>query len=94
MLRLDSLRGASAVAILLGAGLAAGAAQAQDANEVAEVIVTGSYIRGTPEDAALPVDVLSAQVGGKAAAKPATTRKAAAKPAAKAPAKRAVRKAA
>ncbi|MDP3633581.1 TonB-dependent receptor [Phenylobacterium sp.] len=61
MLRLDSLRGASAVAILLGAGLAAGAAQAQDANEVAEVIVTGSYIRGTPEDAALPVDVLSAQ---------------------------------
>ena len=38
------------------------------------------------------IDVLSAQVGGKAAAKPATTRKSAAKPAAKAPAKRAVRK--
>ena len=24
-----------------------------------EVVVTGSYIRGTPEDAALPVDVIS-----------------------------------
>ena len=40
------------------------------------------------------IDVLSAQVGGKAAAKPAAARKSAAKPAAKAPAKRAVRKAA
>jgi len=28
---------------------------------VEEVIVTGSYIRGTPEDAALPVDVISAE---------------------------------
>ena len=36
------------------------AALAQERNEVAEVvIVTGSYIRGTPEDAALPVDVIS-----------------------------------
>ena len=26
---------------------------------IEEVIVTGSYIRGTPEDAALPVDVIS-----------------------------------
>jgi iron complex outermembrane receptor protein len=35
-------------------------ALAQDVSEVAEVvIVTGSYIRGTPEDAALPVDVIS-----------------------------------
>lgn len=35
-------------------------ALAQDTSEVAEVvIVTGSYIRGTPEDAALPVDVIS-----------------------------------
>jgi hypothetical protein len=36
-------------------------ALAQETSEVAEVvIVTGSYIRGTPEDAALPVDVISA----------------------------------
>src|SRR5688572_7197942 len=35
-------------------------ALAQDVSEVAEVvIVTGSYIRGTAEDAALPVDVIS-----------------------------------
>ena len=35
-------------------------ALAQETNEVAEVvIVTGSYIRGTAEDAALPVDVIS-----------------------------------
>lgn len=35
-------------------------ALAQEVSEVAEVvIVTGSYIRGTPEDAALPVDVIS-----------------------------------
>ena len=62
MLKSDCLRGASAAAILLGAGLSATGAWAQDsAGEVAEVIVTGSYIRGTPEDAALPVDVLSAQ---------------------------------
>jgi iron complex outermembrane receptor protein len=36
-------------------------ALAQETSEVAEVvIVTGSYIRGTAEDAALPVDVISA----------------------------------
>src|SRR4030095_4127645 len=35
-------------------------ALAQDTSEVAEVvIVTGSYIRGTAEDAALPVDVIT-----------------------------------
>jgi len=38
------------------------------------------------------IDALSAQVGGKTAAKPAAARKSAAKPAAKAPAKRAARK--
>jgi iron complex outermembrane recepter protein len=37
-------------------------ALAQETSEVAEVvIVTGSYIRGTPEDAALPVDVISSE---------------------------------
>jgi len=34
-------------------------AAAQD-NTLQEVVVTGSFIRGTPEDAALPVDVISA----------------------------------
>ena len=29
--------------------------------EVQEVVVTGSLIRGTPEDAALPVDVVGAE---------------------------------
>jgi len=35
---------------------------AQDTSEVAEVVVvTGSYIRGSAEDAALPIDVISAE---------------------------------
>ena len=43
-------------------GLAAtAAAQSSAPPEVEEVVVTGSFIRGTPENAALPVDVLSAQ---------------------------------
>jgi iron complex outermembrane receptor protein len=33
----------------------------QASNSLDEVIVTGSYIRGTPEDAALPVDVITAE---------------------------------
>lgn len=58
----ERLAGVSALAIVLGAGLGVTTAQAQTAaNEVTEVIVTGSFIRGTPEDAALPVDVVSAQ---------------------------------
>jgi len=44
-------------------------ALAQETSEVAEVvIVTGSYIRGTAEDAALPVDVISAEELEKAGA--------------------------
>ena len=35
------------------------AAHAQDADNN-EIVVTGSLIRGTPEDAALPVDVFTA----------------------------------
>lgn len=43
-------------------GIHAGSANAAESQRVIEeVIVTGSYIRGTPEDAALPVDVISAQ---------------------------------
>lgn len=54
------LRSASALATLLAAGFA-GAAYAQDSTTVEEVVVTGSFIRGTPEDAALPVDVVSGE---------------------------------
>ena len=47
--------------MLIAAGFASGwvipAFAEQEAIE--EVVVTGSYIRGTPEDASLPVDVLS-----------------------------------
>src|SRR5687768_8611761 len=46
--------GVSALVLIL----AVGQAQAQ---EVSEVVVTGSLIRGTPEDAALPVDTISSE---------------------------------
>lgn len=52
---------ASAMAALFALA-ASGQAQAQaqtSPTEVGEVVVTGSFIRGTPEDAALPVDVIS-----------------------------------
>ena len=65
MTKRSYFRGGSflAVALLLGA---AGSASAQstadrDATDVEEVVVTGSFIRGTPEDAALPVDVIGAE---------------------------------
>src|SRR6185295_447698 len=55
----------SVLAAVLALGLAGGArAQAQtetkDDSTVAEVVVTGSFIRGTPEDAAQPVEVIGA----------------------------------
>ena len=37
----------------------ASAAFAVSAQDIEEVVVTGSYIKGTPEDAALPVDVIT-----------------------------------
>ncbi|MEW5683411.1 MAG: TonB-dependent receptor [Pseudomonadota bacterium] len=52
------------MAVALAVGITAPAAaqsQAQTTNEIEEVVVTGSFIAGTPEDAALPVDVLSAK---------------------------------
>ena len=52
-----------AVAISLGitqAAAAQAAASKPAASEVSEVVVTGSYIAGTPEDAAQPVDVIGA----------------------------------
>ena len=50
-----------AVAFTLGMAASAAAQTTRSATDVEEVVVTGSYIAGTPEDAALPVDVLSAQ---------------------------------
>ncbi|MDP3175145.1 MAG: hypothetical protein Q8M88_12005 [Phenylobacterium sp.] len=50
----------SALAICALASLWGATAYAQDDSEVSEVVVTGSFIAGTPEDAALPVDVIGA----------------------------------
>jgi iron complex outermembrane receptor protein len=55
MLKSRYFCGGSILAVALAFG---GAAAAQDAT-VEEVVVTGSFIAGTPEDAALPVDVIS-----------------------------------
>lgn len=60
------LRHSCALGVLAIAGLAATPVMAQDASDDAgaddenRIVVTGSFIRGTPEDAALPVDVFSA----------------------------------
>ncbi|WP_374576516.1 TonB-dependent receptor domain-containing protein [Phenylobacterium sp.] len=48
--------GGSLLAVALA--FSGGAAMAQDSTTVEEVVVTGSFIAGTPEDAALPVDVI------------------------------------
>jgi iron complex outermembrane receptor protein len=57
--------GGSALAVILAFGLnhsaAAQAAKPAAPTEVQEVVVTGSYIAGTPETAAQPVDVIGAQ---------------------------------
>jgi len=59
MLKRSYLYGGSALAVALAMGAAMpAAAQSTDATVVEEVVVTGSFIAGTPEDAALPVDVL------------------------------------
>jgi iron complex outermembrane receptor protein len=57
------LYASSALAITVGLGLttpaaAQGSASASN-NQVEELVITGSLIRGTPEDAALPVDVIT-----------------------------------
>jgi iron complex outermembrane receptor protein len=65
MKRTVFLRGGSSLA--LAVALTTGVAHAQQAKpdtgptEVEEVVVTGSFIRGTPEDAALPVEVIGAE---------------------------------
>ena len=54
--------GGSLVAVAIAMGFAApAAAQSSDSSTVQEVVITGSFIRGTPEDAALPVDVIGAE---------------------------------
>ena len=51
-----------ALAAFAGMAVQAQAQEApQSASEVDEIVVTGSYIRGTPEDAALPVEVFTAE---------------------------------
>jgi outer membrane receptor protein involved in Fe transport len=64
MARLNLRAGCALVALISGMGWAS-TAQAQTAAadksmEDAEIIVTGSFIRGTREDAAVPVDVFTA----------------------------------
>ncbi len=62
MLKRSYFCGGSVVAVAMAMGLAgnAYAAEADKATTVEEVVVTGSFIAGTPEDAALPVDVIGA----------------------------------
>ena len=54
---------ASRASLALALGLFGQAAHAQSAApaEVQEVVVTGSFIAGTPEDAAVPVDVINSE---------------------------------
>lgn len=60
MNRRSTLCGSSMLAVAFALGLTGGAAaQTAAPSEVQEVVVTGSFIAGTPEDAAMPVDVLS-----------------------------------
>ncbi|MDB5423460.1 MAG: hypothetical protein JWQ29_876 [Phenylobacterium sp.] len=63
MLKSRYFCGGSVVAAVLSFGMAqgAGAAEAEKPGaQVSEVIITGSYIAGTPENAAQPVDVIGA----------------------------------
>jgi iron complex outermembrane receptor protein len=66
MIKRSYLCGGSLLAVTIAMGLSVPAfAQANKAasapTDVEEVVVTGSYIAGTPEDAAQPVDVIGAQ---------------------------------
>ncbi|MES2896193.1 MAG: TonB-dependent receptor [Pseudomonadota bacterium] len=58
MLKSRYLCGGSVLAVALAMGLSGQAAAQEQSSTVEEVVVTGSYIAGTPEDAALPVDVI------------------------------------
>ncbi|MGE3581578.1 MAG: TonB-dependent receptor plug domain-containing protein [Hyphomonadaceae bacterium] len=50
-----------ALGIVAAAGAFAGGAAYAQSTESEEIVVTGSHIRGTPETAALPVEVITAQ---------------------------------
>ncbi|MBP7702071.1 MAG: TonB-dependent receptor [Phenylobacterium sp.] len=61
MLKSSYFCGGSLLAVALAFGVS-GTAAAQDGGAtVEEVVVTGSFIAGTPEDAALPVDVIGSK---------------------------------
>lgn len=60
MLHCRYLAGASSLALLAALGLAAPANAQDDTAEVMEVVVTGSFIAGSPEDAAMPINVIGA----------------------------------
>ncbi|MES2340107.1 MAG: TonB-dependent receptor [Pseudomonadota bacterium] len=53
--------GGSILAVALTMGLSSAAVAQDNETVVEEVVVTGSFIAGTPEDAALPVDVIGAK---------------------------------
>ena len=62
MRKFGYMAGGSALAMAVSLGMAsAAAAQSTEPTEVETVVITGSLIAGTPEDAALPVDVISAE---------------------------------
>lgn len=61
MRRVGYLAGGSALAIALSLGLSSTAFAQSEPTEVEAIVVTGSLIAGTPEDAALPVDVIGAE---------------------------------
>lgn len=62
MRKFGYMAGGSALAMAMSLGMAsAAAAQSAAPTEVDVVVITGSLIAGTPEDAALPVDVIGAE---------------------------------
>jgi iron complex outermembrane receptor protein len=61
MRRIAYLAGGSALAMAAAIGFGGVAAAQDEPTEVQEVVITGSLIAGTPEDAALPVDVIGAE---------------------------------
>jgi iron complex outermembrane recepter protein len=57
-MRSQYFHSAAVAGAIIAMGLA-GAAQAQQATEVEEVVVTGSFIAGTPKDTAIPIAVIN-----------------------------------
>ena len=61
MLKSRYFCGGSILAVAMAISATSAAAQSSGPSTVEEVIVTGSFIAGTPEDAALPVDVIGSR---------------------------------